>query len=174
MDGLRRSRLRRNKSTTIFGEKLTWETDQIGCVGDFCYDNHLKDIVLKFKTLFQNSNKSDIYNLIDSYQGVNLSEATFNFLNALFGEKGLVVLDPNNKKLKTLSKNLFIKELTETPLFKFVSKTNETILKSGLKPQAFVREINLFFIKNGTQRTRIVKEDNLYKVGEKNTLKSRF
>ena len=52
---------------------------------------------------------------------------------------------------------MFIKELTETPLFKFVSKTNETILKIGLKPQAFVREINLFFVKNGTQRTRIVK-----------------
>ncbi len=82
------------KSTSIFGEKLTWETDQIGCVGDFCFDSQLKDVVVKFKTLFQNSNKSNIYNLVDSYQGVNLSEATFNFLNALFGEKGLVVLDP--------------------------------------------------------------------------------
>ena len=26
------------KSTTIFGKKLTWETNQIGCVGDFCFD----------------------------------------------------------------------------------------------------------------------------------------
>ena len=155
------------KSTSIFGKKLTWETDQIGCVGDFCFDSQLQEIVKQFKALFQNSNKSDIYNLIDSYQGNTLSEATFNFLNALFGEKGLVVLDPNNKKLKRLSKNIFIKELTEMPLFKLVNKTNKKLIESGLKTQAFVREINLFFIENGTQRTRIIKEDNLYKVGEK-------
>ena len=91
----------------------------------------------------------------------NLTDATRYLANALFGEYGLVILDPDNADLK----REFIPYIKDELLHQTANKSVlETIEKLKDYPiQVNPREINLFFIENDL-RERIILEGEIYKV----------
>jgi len=149
----------------VFGKELIWKTKQEGCVGNFDCKG-LSELLDEFKEFYKNNPSSDIVETLNSYEGNTLSKATFNLLNYLFGDKGLIILDANNKNLKKLCKPLFLKEINEMFIQKNVNKTNEILKSNNIKNQAFVREINLFFIGQNNKRERIKIKKNDFVIGD--------
>jgi bacillithiol biosynthesis cysteine-adding enzyme BshC len=91
----------------------------------------------------------------------NLADATRFLANELFKSEGLVIIDGDDKNLKSLFAPYVKNELINQNSFAAVSKTI-TQLKE-YEVQVNPREINLFYIEDSL-RERIVFENNIYKV----------
>lgn len=149
------------------GKKIQWNSDQTGAVGHF-NTNRLEDVYEVVASEFGSGKfaeqlKAWFKNAYLNHD--NLADATRYLANELFGEYGLVVIDADDKELKSLFIPQMKNELLEQTAFKTVSETNNTLEKLGLKIQVNPREINLFYIHNGL-RERIVFEDSIFKVLE--------
>jgi bacillithiol biosynthesis cysteine-adding enzyme BshC len=145
----------------LFNQKITWETDQEGAVGNFNLDG-LVEIKEQIKSFFKNVDSKEITDLLNFYEGKNLGEATFNFINELFKEYGLIVIDANQRLLKELFIPILEKEITTSFSENNVGKSNLILEDLKIKPQVFSRPINLFYL-NENSRTRIIPEqENFY------------
>ena len=95
----------------------------------------------------------------------NLAQATSHFVNTLFAESGLLILDADRRELKRPFMDMMIMELEES----FVSTSMEPTLKMlesrGEKVQATPREVNLFYMRDDL-RSRIIEEDGEYSTAE--------
>lgn len=150
---------------TVGGRKLVWETKQTGAVGRMKVDKALIKLIheihgqtgvlpfgAELHTIFQ-----QCYT-----EGKSMQQATLELVNALFGDHGLVVIIPDNAKLKTTFHSVVEKELLEGFSHKIVA---DTIARLGehYKVQAGGREINLFYLTEN-KRERIERVDGVYKV----------
>jgi len=144
----------------LFNQKFAWETEQTGAVGRFTMENWTT-FIDQIKGLFANHQDAEIHDLLDTYKGNNLTEATFKLVNTLFGKDGVIVLDGDDERLKSIFVPVIKKELTENLSFHAVTKTNAELEKAGLETQAFAREINIFLLKKGS-RERIQYENGIY------------
>jgi bacillithiol biosynthesis cysteine-adding enzyme BshC len=144
----------------IFNQKFSWNTDQTGAVGRFTMENW-SEFIQQIKGLFSNHHEGQIQAILDAYDGNNLAEASFKMVNTLFGHEGVLVLDGDDAKLKSLFAPIIEKELTEQLSFSAVEKTNQLLVEKGLSTQAFAREINIFLLEKGS-RERIQYEDGVY------------
>ncbi len=95
-----------------------------------------------------------------------LAEATAFLVNALFGQYGLVVINPDDARLKRAFIPVMKDELLNHNAFGIASETSRK-LEEQYKAQAFPREINLFYLKEQL-RERIVREGNVWKVNDTN------
>ncbi|MEO7531443.1 MAG: bacillithiol biosynthesis cysteine-adding enzyme BshC, partial [Sediminibacterium sp.] len=149
----------------VGGQKLVWETKQTGAVGRMKVDKGLTKLihaihgqagVLPFGNEFTDLLKQ-CYT-----EGKLIQQATLELVNALFSEYGLVVLIPDNAKLKTAFHAVIEKELTEKFSHKIVA---DTIGKLGAlyKVQAGGREINLFYLIDN-KRERIEQSGEMFEV----------
>lgn len=93
--------------------------------------------------------------------GDDIQTATFRFVNALFGEYGLMVLMPDNTVLKKTMQTVFEDDLLNQTASGIVEQTSEK-LEELYKVQVSPREINLFYLKENV-RERIIKNSR-YKV----------
>ena len=100
----------------------------------------------------------------------NLSQATFGIIDELFSDFGLLILDPNSRKLKEIMIPFFKDELFNQNCKKHVdvqiSKLKNNYCEN-YKPQVNPREINLFYIANG-DRKRIIKTENGFELSDSN------
>jgi len=93
-----------------------------------------------------------------------LAEATRCLVNGLFASYGLVVIDADHPKLKTLFRPQVHRELTEQLAHAKVQEQVEKIKQdynSSYKPQVAPRALNLFYFYDGG-RYRIEKEEDNY------------
>jgi len=146
------------------GDKVQWDRDFGGAVGELSTENLEKVFALFSEKLGGGKNAAYLRSLFENtyIKHSNLSDATRFLINELFGEYGLVVLDANEAKLKQLFVPYIEQELLQQTSFKAVSKT---IIEfpSDYRIQVNPREINLFYITEGV-RERIIFEDGLYKL----------
>ncbi len=152
-------------SINLFGKKLTWQTDETGAVGMMQTEN-LKNVLEELKPILgESENANTIFALIEkNYTSQKIYHtATQGLINDLFGKYGLLVLNPNDKALKTNFIPFILKEILEQPSQKLVESTQQSLGNLGFKAQAFPREINLFYLKEQL-RERIVFEEDTYKV----------
>jgi bacillithiol biosynthesis cysteine-adding enzyme BshC len=150
----------------IEDEKLVWQTRQTGAVGRMIVDaGLLKLIDIAEGQLAVLPAGKEIVGLIRKFfaKGVSIQVATFQMVNALFEEFGLVILIPDSADLKKLAAAVFEDDLLHQHPSGLVSKTAEKIQSAGYKVQAHPRDINLFYLEKGI-RERIVKEGDKYKV----------
>lgn len=143
------------QSIQIFGNSITWHSNQTGAVGRF----HLDDIqpFLDELNAFGGNNeqlKNAIHQLSQAYTAKSLAEATRNLAYQLFGEKELIVIDADNKGLKQLFAGIMQREISERPSQQLVIATSEKLETLGYKAQVHPREINLFHLTND-KRERI-------------------
>ena len=144
--------------------KINWNKESYGPVGRVSTQG-LKDVFEAFTLeLGIGENASDLKELFEnSYlKHNNLADATRFLANELFGNKGLVILDGDDKMLKQLFIPFVKNELIHKTTFQKVSETN-AMLEKEYEIQVNPREINLFYIEDDL-RERIVFENNLFKI----------
>ena len=139
--------------TYVDGEKFTWETEQTGAVGRFT----TKELAVLADSI---PGRIDIFKKAYA-ESANLADAVRNYVNELFGETGLVVVDADHQALKTEFKSIVKDELLNQSAFKKVTERSDFLIQKGYKPQLNPREINLFYLDQGL-RARIEKEGEKY------------
>ena len=150
---------------TIGGQKLVWQTKQTGAVGRMLVDAELLSLIKLIEGQLGVSVQGAAWvNLLNNTFtiGKTIADATFEIVNHLFGEYGLVVLLPDSDKLKSLFTGVIEKELTTGFSNKAVQQTILQ-LSADYKVQAAGREINLFYLQ-GNKRERIVQTSNGFEV----------
>lgn len=140
----------------LFGKKYTWETDEKGPVGRF-KPHSLTDV------LHQLGNE-DVSLFEKAYLDyASLADSVRHYVNKLFGDEGVVVVDGDNKDLKKIFAPTIKAELFENNANRLVSLTSNKLKEEGYSDQAFSREINLFYMETGL-RERIVRDGERFKV----------
>ncbi|MBS1680262.1 MAG: bacillithiol biosynthesis cysteine-adding enzyme BshC [Bacteroidetes bacterium] len=136
------------KSFRLNGKKYSWETKQQGAVGRFDPTSLL--------TLIEEL-PGDLSVFKDAYaKSKTLAHAVRYYVNEFFGDEGLVVVDGDDRELKSLFKNAIEEDLfTNTPK-RLVEATNSELVALGYHPQVFARDINFFYLDNSV-RQRIEK-----------------
>ncbi|HEV8515143.1 MAG TPA: bacillithiol biosynthesis cysteine-adding enzyme BshC, partial [Cyclobacteriaceae bacterium] len=143
------------KSFRLNGKKYSWETDQTGAVGRFDPKSlsklaeELPGNVSIFKTAYS-KNKT-------------LAAATRSYVNELFGAEGLLVVDADDRELKSLFAKVIYDDLFEHTSKKLVEEKNQQLEALGYHPQVFARDINFFYLDNGI-RQRIEQHQNGFSI----------
>lgn len=139
---------------SLFGKTHTWQTVQKGAVGEFSLEN-----LAEFLTEISPENP-----YISHYKNKkNLADATASLVNQLFENEGLIVLNSNEKSLKSLFVEHIKNDVFENSAFKTITEQSKKIENLGYSAQIHPREINFFYLQPAV-RERIIKENNRYKV----------
>ena len=156
-------------SYNLAGEAYQWNTKQKGAIGRMKVDDELIKLLqnLEGYWLVQPAGKEALEVLKQAYQkGKSISEATLALVHAYFGKYGLVVLQPDDTKLKSLFIEVMEKELRTGFSQKAIQPTKEK-LASTYHVQSAGRDLNLFYLKENT-RARIDKQGASYIVVDAN------
>lgn len=130
----------------LYGKKYTWITHQKGGVGRF-NPKGLENII--------NELPGDVSIFKEAYLKLqSLSDATRHYVNKLFGDAGLVVVDADNRQLKAQFKDVITDDLFNHTAKTKVEATNSALNKIGYDTQVHARDINFFFLDNDL-RSRI-------------------
>lgn len=155
----------------LFNQKHQWKSKQSGAVGRFSLNDFQ---TLKSELLSKFSNNEELQAFISKQyaENDNLSLATFKLVNELFGEDGLVIIEPDNAQLKAQMIEVFENEINSNFSSKAVSITNKKLAEAGLNQQLHSREINLFYLSD-QKRSRLIEidQDNI-EIDGKNWKKS--
>ncbi|MGD1890842.1 MAG: bacillithiol biosynthesis cysteine-adding enzyme BshC [Cyclobacteriaceae bacterium] len=139
----------------LFGQTYTWETQQQGAVGRF-HPNGLGkvlDALPESTAIFEKAYR----------QQETLADAVRYYVNELFGEQGLVVLDADNTRLKSSFVSVMKDDLLNHTAKQKVEETSAKLEGLEYKTQVFPREINLFYLWEES-RERIVREGDTFQV----------
>jgi bacillithiol biosynthesis cysteine-adding enzyme BshC len=156
-------------SYTLAGEAYQWNTKQKGAIGRMKVDDELIKLLQNLEGYWsvQPAGKEALEVLKQAYQkGKTIAEATLHLVHAFFGKYGLVVLQPDDTKLKLLFVDVMEKELRTGFSQKAVQPTKEK-LASAYHVQSDGRDLNLFYLKENT-RARIEKQGASYIVVDAN------
>jgi bacillithiol biosynthesis cysteine-adding enzyme BshC len=143
------------RSFSLFGKKFTWETEQTGPVGRMNPES-LKDVL---DTLPERSEIFDKAYL----EHKNLAKSVRFYVNELFADYGLVVLDADDASLKSQIRHIIKDDLLDHHANDLVEATSAELAQEGYKTQVYPRAINLFYLSENL-RKRIIKEGGTYKV----------
>jgi bacillithiol biosynthesis cysteine-adding enzyme BshC len=130
------------------GEKREWSTEQSGAFGRFIVDKELVKLIDAMAgELGVQPFGNEVTDKLKSYYkvGTTIQDATFDLVNDLFGEYGLIVLIADAAALKQQMSNEFEDELLNHNSSKLVEATAKQ-LEKHYKVQAGGREINLFYL----------------------------
>lgn len=150
----------------LFGKKYQWQTNQQGSCGEM-ETADLAPLIEEIKKYF-NTAIDDEKELLNIFQNAykanqNLADATRYIVNELMGRFGIVCIDGNDARLKSLYKDVLKDELLHQHSYKIVSKTIDK-LSVNYHGQAKPRELNLFHKKYNSYRERIELNDEVYQV----------
>jgi bacillithiol biosynthesis cysteine-adding enzyme BshC len=152
--------------TIIFNQKFSWENDFSGATGQYLLDDNFREIKNAISNFFANHEQCELHRHISKFEGNTLSEGIIRYLNSIFEDYGLLLLDPNSASLKKQLIPIFTSEINNLSTFKNVSKVNESLALKGIKPQAKIQEIN-FFKLTKNQRLKInFSENNFFIANE--------
>ena len=146
-------------------EKLVWSTKQTGAVGRMKIDAAFVKLlsVVEGQLDVLPFGKEILRLVKDSYkEGVDIQSATFQFVNALLGEFGLIIFLPDNAAFKKKMIPIFKDDLLNQTPSGIVEKTSQK-LGETYKIQANPREINLFYLKDNI-RERIIYINSKFKI----------
>ncbi|HEY0652488.1 MAG TPA: bacillithiol biosynthesis cysteine-adding enzyme BshC [Chryseosolibacter sp.] len=139
----------------LYGKKYVWETNQKGAVGRFSTAGIEKII---------NQLPGDVSIFRDAYlKHKTLSDAVRAYVNALFANEGLVVIDADNRELKALFKDVIHDDIINCGTFPLVDEANKKLEAQSYKTQIFCRDINFFYLDDQV-RERIEKDNDTYRV----------
>lgn len=155
--------------TYVYGNKISWSTEDTGSVGNF-NTGGIAPVLEELKSLLGNTtHTNDVIELFRKayLEHNNLNDATRFLVNELFGKFGLVIADGNDIEFKKQFKEEFREDILQQKAFKKVSAAIEKLKSSNYSIQVNPREINCFYM-DGAIRSRIEKQDSLYKVVQTN------
>jgi bacillithiol biosynthesis cysteine-adding enzyme BshC len=144
-------------------QKVHWNANQSGPVGRMTLNNweSWQEELIK---IYPN-HKNKLKDLFQVYRGGNMAEATRRLFHFLFKNTPLIILDGDEAALKQQFIPLFEKEILTQFAHKASRTSSEILHQKGLKPQALVREINIFSLDKNS-RTRLEVAGSQIKIGE--------
>jgi bacillithiol biosynthesis cysteine-adding enzyme BshC len=152
-------------SCNLYGKTIEWNQDKTGSVGRMNLDGIQEAITALEDILSDKENAQRAKKWINEAYSNSASYAEFtnNLVNRIFSKYGLVTLNPDHKDLKASFASVMKKELLEQSSAPLVQQTQSTIEALGYKTQAFARDINLFYLQQGS-RERIELDNGEYKI----------
>jgi len=147
------------------GNKLSWNTRQTGAVGRMKIDKDFMKLIdaIDGQLGVMPHGRQTMDLIRQCYRtGDDVQTATFKIVNALFAEYGLVVLIPDNARLKQQMQQVFEDDLLRQTATGLVAETSAK-LGELYKLQAHPRDINLFYLKDNL-RERIEQRNSNYEV----------
>ncbi len=138
---------------TVNNKRYEWKTAQKGAVGRMKVDKAFITIINEIEgQLSIEKYGSEIIDLVKGCYQLDrtIEQATFQLVNQLFQEYGLLVLLPDNADLKRAFYDVSKKELTERFSQKAVTETLK-IFPEKYKVQVAGRDINLFYLKDDSR-----------------------
>lgn len=143
------------RTVRFFGKDYQWEEQQKGPLGRVSPSS----LAVLFEQFPEHiSEWEKVYKTSST-----LAEATRKLAHLLLGDRGLLVLDPDDVLLKKQLIPVIKDDLFRHSAHEKVQKTGEELLALGYTPQVHVREVNLFYIDDGL-RERIVQEGKEFRV----------
>jgi bacillithiol synthase len=143
------------KSFRLYGKKYEWKTEQQGAVGRF-HTNEFKSLL--------NEIPGEISIFKEAYsKNKNLASAVRQYVNALFGDEGLVVVDADDRDLKRVLAPVISDDLFSHTSKKLVDEATEQLQSLGYHTQVNAREINFFYLADGL-RSRFERSGDIFKV----------
>ena len=149
----------------LFGNTISWQSGQEGAVGAMSTES-LNAPLAELKDILGDSDRAqEIYKKIEhSYTSHDrYGMATIDYVHTLFAEEGLIAMDMNRPELKRLFIPIMEEELFQQPSQAFVEKAQQELEAAGFSGQAYARDINLFYLRDGL-RERIELNDGKYQV----------
>ena len=144
----------------IYHTTLQSETELKGAVGRLPM-SIFEDSYLELYELLGDRAK-EIKELFDlSFGEKPIAQVTTQWVQKLFKEEDLIILDGDDKELKRSFIPTIKKELLGESSFNKINATSEQLKGLGYKAQVTPREINLFYLKNNL-RERIVLQNGTY------------
>ncbi len=153
------------KSLKLFGKTLAWETDQKGSVGRFRTEG-LEEVFQELSQILgENETASGLRGIFQAslQHADSYNDFVLRWVHAIFGKYGLVMANMDNPHLKKSFIPYMERELLHRESERLVMETQERLQMFHFKPQAFPRDINLFYMMDGL-RERIVFENGSYQV----------
>lgn len=149
----------------VYGKTIQWNQDKSGSVGRMNLDGIQEAISTLEEILSDKEEAKKAKNWInEAYSNSNnYAQFTSRLVHSIFSKYGLIVLNPDDKLLKASFASIMKEELIHQISAPLVQQTQSKIEDLGYKTQAFAREINLFYLQEGS-RERIVLEGDVYKI----------
>lgn len=139
----------------LFGKKYQWKTEQSGAVGRFD-PSELKDLI--------DSLPGDVSVFEKAYLGnETLASAAREYVNALFGEYGVVVVDADDVDLKVEFTEVIKADVLNQSIKPKVDVRSAELDALGHKVQVHCRDINFFYLE-GSVRGRLEKVGDHFEV----------
>jgi len=145
---------------------IHWDKPHGGPVGQLTTAG-LDEVFKSFLSLIPNGKKKDeLTKLIElTYlSSETLTEATRKLVHLLFKDYGLLMLDGDDKILKSVFAPTIEKEILSQNSFNQVNLQKDKLEELNYSIQVNPREINLFYIAHPLSRERIIKDGEIYKV----------
>ncbi|OEK07212.1 bacillithiol biosynthesis cysteine-adding enzyme BshC [Roseivirga misakiensis] len=136
-------------------KKFTWHTDQTGAVGRFD-PKSLKAIFDEIPGLPKFFSEAYL-------KSKDLASAVRSYMNHLFGAYGLIIVDADDVRLKTLFKPVISDDIFHQIPEKEVNDVSDQLNKLDYKTQVNPRAINFFYMKDNI-RSRIIRSNNGFEV----------
>lgn len=139
----------------VNGKRYEWQSHQKGATGRFNTEgledvlNQLPGRVDVFKKALKKHNR--------------LSDVVRDYVNALLGDEGLVIVDADDARFKKEFLYVIEDELFKETSHALVEEQSTALDEAGYKQQLHPRELNLFYLEDGL-RARILKEENGFSV----------
>jgi bacillithiol biosynthesis cysteine-adding enzyme BshC len=156
-------------SYSIDGTKHQWKTKQTGAIGRMLVDDHLLQLLQNLEGYWtvKPDGKEALAIIKSAYKkGNTINQSTLQMVHLFFGQYGLVVVQPDDAKLKSLFVEVMQKELT-TQFSHIAIQPTLKSLSENYHVQSEGRAINLFYLKDAT-RNRIEKTGELFSVVDTN------
>jgi len=149
----------------LYGKTIEWQQDKVGSVGRMNLDG-IDEAIKALEGIL--SDKEDAQRAKQWIRdactnSTTYSEMTTRLVHSIFNKYGLVILNPDHKDLKAAFADVMKREILEQSSAPLVKETQAKIESLGYKPQAFARDINLFYLQDGS-RERIELVDSVYQV----------
>lgn len=153
------------KSLHLFHKIITWQHKEGGPTGRFDLYG-LQEVINEVASVLGENNHS--VKMLSTFreclqQSSNYNEFVFRLINQLFEQYGLIVANMDDASLKQAFVPVMKEELLSGISEKLIKPTQEKIAQLGFHSQAFSREINLFYMKDGL-RERIIKDGKLFRI----------
>lgn len=154
-------------SLNIFNQNLSVkQKDSIG-VGKLKPEIFIP-ILEELKEIFKNDSRFNYLKSIftTAFNQSNWSNATRCWVNEIFKNQNLLIIDADDSRLKKIFLPVLQKELEQQFIHSSVEKTNNLIKDLGFTPKINPRKLNLFYFEDN-QRHRIVLENEVFKISNR-------
>ena len=149
-------------SVPFLGKQYHWNVSHGGPVGNLDTEG-VATIFEQMKIDFQHDEK--VLDFLSQFEGIygkgiSLTEASRQLVQKLFGETGLLIVDPNEAIWKKHTQDIWLRELGEQP-FEALSVQANKLKELGLKAPITPRQTSMFYYGNEL-RLRIDKKNDAF------------